>query len=260
MWISTQQKSNGWLAGRLPQIYPQSIFLVPNPCVRWVGCWLDGSVILMDFAANETPHGSQLDENGSPVQTTYLGFLQSPQLFLSGYFLSSIDLIYSTLLFQVSRLSTFAKCLFPCLMGGNLCEKPNYVANAFDVEIPLLYYIQTIWPGFNRVVPTNPANGPMSPFLVLWSTWMTPIHKQVTRLPYPRSFCPITERVIHPKSAAPELPKTKKKTTLEVLIAYYIYTSYIGQITFRFLETMDTWIPKRTTIFSNEMLFFSCRS
>ena len=34
------------------------------------------------------PMVPKLDENGSPVQTTYLGFLQSPQLFLSGYFLS----------------------------------------------------------------------------------------------------------------------------------------------------------------------------
>ena len=130
MWISLNFDTTKiqWMTyGSLPQIYPKSIFLVPNPCVRWVGCWLGGSVILMDFAY-ETPHGSQLDENGSPVQTTYLGFLQSPQLFFSGYFLSSIDLIYSTLLFQVSRLSTFAKFLFPCLMGGNLCEKPNYVA------------------------------------------------------------------------------------------------------------------------------------
>lgn len=123
-------------------------------------------MILMDFAY-ETPHGSQLDENGSPVQTTYLGFLQSPQLFLSGYFLSSIDLIYSTLLFQVSRLSTFAKLLFPCLIWGFPCVRSQIMMPvAFDVEIPMLYYIQTIWPGFNGV-PTNPSNGPMSPFLVL---------------------------------------------------------------------------------------------
>ena len=102
-------------------------------------------MILMDFAY-ETPHGSQLDENGSPVQTTYLGFLQSPQLFLSGYFLSSIDLIYSTLLFQVSRLSTFAKFLFPCLMGGFPCVRSQMMLPvAFDVEIPMLHYIPKNW-------------------------------------------------------------------------------------------------------------------
>ena len=88
----------------------------------------------------------------------------------------------------VSGFTTQYICqvFFPCLMGGFPYVRSQLMLPvAFDVEIPMLYYIQTIWPGFNRVVPTNPSNGPMSPFLVLWSTWMTPIHKQVTRLPPP---------------------------------------------------------------------------
>lgn len=91
----------------------------------------------------------------------------------------------------VSGFTTQYICqvFFPCLMGGFPCVRSQIMLPvAFDVEIPMLHYIQTIWPGFNGVVPTNPSNGPMSPFLVLSSTWMTPIHKQVTRLPPPPEF------------------------------------------------------------------------
>lgn len=103
-------------------------------------------------------------------------------------------------------------------LGFPLCEKPNYDACRI-----------WCWDPYAVLHPDDLAGfqwGSNKPIQWTHESIFSPMIDVDDSHPYPRSFCPVTERVIHPKSAAPELPKTKKNPNFGGFDCIYIYIIY----------------------------------